>query len=224
MASGTQFLSLFLITCLFRCVPTTSSSSSGGTFRYLPYGACPRHPHGGCSCSLYSHPAHPAHPTHPHQQHTMDFVSRPSPADPADIMHTGELGTTLCNITKHGYRVSVGSKFDLKIQLCSGRIFNHSVKQRVVLRSCVIFSGLLINRVWSVLIAPTSHDQRQDVAFFVCSRKLSFGTHNSPPLRATLYCKQRLLYHYFIRSRMYLVIMFELTPRHAPSRSSHHWF
>ncbi|CAH2071075.1 unnamed protein product, partial [Iphiclides podalirius] len=67
-------------------VPTTSSS--GNSYRY-PYGACPRHPHGACGCSLYAHPAHPAHPTHPHQHALDHFVRPPPPADPADIMHTG---------------------------------------------------------------------------------------------------------------------------------------
>ncbi|KAJ0178705.1 hypothetical protein K1T71_005480 [Dendrolimus kikuchii] len=70
-------------------VPTTSSSSSGSNYRFGPYGACPRHPHGGCACaSLYSHPAHPAHPTHPHQHALDHFVRPPPPADPADIMQT----------------------------------------------------------------------------------------------------------------------------------------
>ncbi|XP_026496897.1 forkhead box protein O isoform X2 [Vanessa tameamea] len=70
-------------------VPTTSSSSSGGSYRFA-YGACPRHPHGGCACaSLYpAHPAHPAHPTHPHQHALDHFVRPPPPADPADIMLT----------------------------------------------------------------------------------------------------------------------------------------
>ncbi|XP_030028560.2 LOW QUALITY PROTEIN: forkhead box protein O [Manduca sexta] len=70
-------------------VPTTSSSTSGGSFRYGSYGACPRHPHGGCACaSMYPHPAHPAHPTHPHQHALDHFVRPPAPADPADIMQT----------------------------------------------------------------------------------------------------------------------------------------
>ncbi|KAJ8727544.1 hypothetical protein PYW07_001663 [Mythimna separata] len=70
-------------------VPTTSSSSSGGSYRYSPYAGCPRHPHGGCTCSsMYSHPAHPAHPTHPHQHALDHFVRPPPPADPADIMQT----------------------------------------------------------------------------------------------------------------------------------------
>ncbi|CAH0729394.1 unnamed protein product, partial [Brenthis ino] len=67
-------------------VPTTSSSSSGGSYRFA-YGACPRHPHGGCACTpLY--PAHPAHPTHSHQHPLDHFVRPPPPADPADIMQT----------------------------------------------------------------------------------------------------------------------------------------
>ncbi|XP_075971807.1 forkhead box protein O-like isoform X2 [Anticarsia gemmatalis] len=65
-------------------VPTTSSS--GGSYRYGGY-ACPRHPPGGCACTLYSHPAHPAHPTHPH---ALDHFRPPPPADPADIMQTVE--------------------------------------------------------------------------------------------------------------------------------------
>lgn len=70
-------------------VPTTSSSTSGGSFRYGSYGTCSRHPHGGCACaSMYSHPAHPAHPTHPHQHALEHFVRPPPPADPADIMQT----------------------------------------------------------------------------------------------------------------------------------------
>lgn len=74
-------------------VPTTSSSSSGGSYRYS-YG-CPRHPHGGCACaSLYPHPAHPAHPTHPHHN-AMDFVRPPPPADPADIMQTENAQTQI---------------------------------------------------------------------------------------------------------------------------------
>lgn len=75
---------------IFRYVPTTSSSSTSG-YRYGTYGSCPRHPHGGCSCtSMYSHPAHPAHPTHPHQHALDHFVRPPPPADPADIMQTGK--------------------------------------------------------------------------------------------------------------------------------------
>ncbi|XP_026737308.1 forkhead box protein O-like isoform X1 [Trichoplusia ni] len=66
-------------------VPTTTSSSSGGTYRYSPYSGCPRHPHGGCACAnMYTHPAHPAHPTHPH---ALDHFARPPPpGDSADIM------------------------------------------------------------------------------------------------------------------------------------------
>lgn len=80
----------WILNHICRYVPTTSSSSSGGNYRYGPYGACPRHPHGGCACaSLYSHPAHPAHPTHPHQHALDHFVRPPPPADPADIMQTG---------------------------------------------------------------------------------------------------------------------------------------
>ncbi|XP_028027238.1 forkhead box protein O isoform X2 [Bombyx mandarina] len=77
-------------------VPTTSSSTSGGSFRYGSYGTCPRHPHGGCTCaSMYSHPAHPAHPTHPHQ-HALDHFVRPPPsADQADIMQTGNRQTQM---------------------------------------------------------------------------------------------------------------------------------
>lgn len=62
----------------------------GAGYRYSGYGGCPRHPLGGCNCaSLYPHPAHPAHPTRP-QQHALDhFVRPPPPADPADIMQTG---------------------------------------------------------------------------------------------------------------------------------------
>ncbi|XP_034829879.1 forkhead box protein O isoform X1 [Maniola hyperantus] len=64
-------------------VPTTSSSSSSGSYRYS-YGTCPRHPHGGCNCpSLF-----PAHPAHPHQHALNHFVRPPPPADPADIMQT----------------------------------------------------------------------------------------------------------------------------------------
>ncbi|KAI5633703.1 transactivation domain of FOXO protein family domain-containing protein [Phthorimaea operculella] len=65
-------------------VPTTLSSSSASSYRYSSY--CPRHPHGGCGCGMYSHPAHPAHPA-PHQ-HLDHFVRPPPPADPADIMQT----------------------------------------------------------------------------------------------------------------------------------------
>ncbi|XP_022130763.2 forkhead box protein O isoform X1 [Pieris rapae] len=63
-------------------VPTTSSSSSGGSYRFAY--TCPRHPHGGCACaSLF-----PAHPAHPHQHALDHFVRPPPPADPADIMQT----------------------------------------------------------------------------------------------------------------------------------------
>ncbi|CAG4916405.1 unnamed protein product [Colias eurytheme] len=67
-------------------VPTTSSSSSGGSYRYAY--SCPRHPHGSCACaSLF--PAHPANPAHPAHPHALDhFVRPPPPADPADIMQT----------------------------------------------------------------------------------------------------------------------------------------
>ncbi|XP_041971090.1 forkhead box protein O isoform X2 [Aricia agestis] len=71
-------------------VPTTSSSSSGGTYRFAY--ACPRHPHGGCACAAL-YPAHPAHPQH---NHPLDrFLRPPPPADPADIMQTENCQTQM---------------------------------------------------------------------------------------------------------------------------------
>lgn len=69
-------------------VPTTSSSSTVGGYRYAGYGTCPRHPHGGCACATLGYPAHPAHPTHPNQHVIDNFIRPPPPADPADIMQT----------------------------------------------------------------------------------------------------------------------------------------
>ncbi|XP_072939769.1 forkhead box protein O isoform X3 [Epargyreus clarus] len=83
-------------------VPTTSSSSSGGSYRYQ-YGGCPRHPHGGCTCAaLFSPPAHPAHPIQPHQHALDHFVRPPPPADPADIMQTENSQTQMVTTSDAG--------------------------------------------------------------------------------------------------------------------------
>ncbi|XP_049870139.1 forkhead box protein O isoform X2 [Pectinophora gossypiella] len=83
-------------------VPTTLSSSSDGSYRYNTYGACPRHPHGGCGCaSMYPHPAHPARPA-PHQPALDHFVRPPPPADPADMMQTENSQTQMVTTSDAG--------------------------------------------------------------------------------------------------------------------------